>query len=157
MPARLADLHLVAFVCLMLKKAALLVADSQQPLEVHPNRVMDRCERYSARSFRGVPGRCMHRPRDPGQTQYGAKVLGRLLDAAGGQPALRPLIDSRPRQQVVEHSAPGRALRHHVAQPAGNLPHRMRTLARILACLRRIRGDQRPFNIGHIRQVDFPD
>ncbi len=100
-----------------------------------------------ARHRRGLRLPLRHHP------QHRPQVAGHVREAVGGQPALRLLVDGRPRRQVVRHETPRRARLHDVTQPVEHLAQLVVALGRILPQQREIGRHQRPFFIGHVGRV----
>jgi hypothetical protein len=93
----------------------------------------------------------------PGQlAQHRTQVLGQHLEAAGGQPALRLLVDRRPWRQVIGHPPPWRTGLDDVAQAVEDLAQGVLTLASLLAYQRQVGRNQRPLFIADVRGVALP-
>lgn len=89
------------------------------------------------------------------QAQDGAQVRGQRLEATRRQPALRLLVDGRPRRKVVRHPAPRRASLHHVAQAVEHLSDWMLALRGPFGQERQVGRHQRPLVIGDVGRIRF--
>ncbi len=77
------------------------------------------------------------------------QVAGQGLEHAGGQPALRLLVDRRPRWQIIRHGSPENAVADDVAQAVKQRPERAQPLVGILPQQDHVGHNQRSFFIGN--------
>ena len=82
-----------------------------------------------------------------GCAQHGTQIVDEHVKAAGCQPALRLLVDRRPRRQVMGHLTPLRTGFDDIAQAVEDLAQRMLALASIFRQQGQIPCHQGPFFI----------
>ena len=82
-----------------------------------------------------------------------AQVLDHDLKALGSNPALRLLINDRPRRQIMRHHPPLHSGAHHISQPVEHFPQTVLPLCRIFAAKRQVRCHERPFLITNVTRI----
>ena len=85
--------------------------------------------------------------------QQRPQVMDHGREAPGGDPALRLLMDRRPRREVARQVAPRGTGPHNPAQRVIHLAQIVAPLGRVGGHQREIRGDERPLLIRHVTRV----
>ena len=85
--------------------------------------------------------------------QQRAQIFDDDLEAASPNPALRLLINHRPRRQIVRHDAPLVARANNIAKPVEYRPQGVLALRRVFPAQHQIRNHKRPLLIAYIARI----